>query len=126
MDKNAIVTEGAPPPGGPYSQGVVSGDLIFVAGQGGFHPEDGSLPDDIVSQAEQAFRNVEAVLTGAHSSLADVVKVSVFLVDLQDAAQMNEVFARFMPTPAPVRTTVAAGLAPGMRVEIDAIARRSS
>lgn len=126
MDKNEIVTDKAPPPGGPYSQGVVVGDLIFVAGQGGFHPDDGSLPDGIVSQTEQAFKNVEAILAEAHSSLAEVVKVSVFLVDLQDAPQMNEVFGRFMPTPRPVRTTVAAGLAPGMRVEIDAIARRSS
>lgn len=126
MAKRAITTNRAPAPGGPYSQGVVMGDWIFVAGQGGFDPADGSLPDGVVSQAEQAFQNVGAILEEAQATLSDVVKVSVFLSDLADAPQMNEVFARLMPAPPPVRTTVEAGLAPGMRIEIDAIALQPS
>lgn len=117
-----ISTAGAPKPAGPYSQGMRAGDLVFVAGQGGFVPETGELVEGIEAQTLQALANVEAILHAAGASVADVVKTTVFLADLSEFAQMNDAYRSQLPESQPVRSTVQAVLAPGMRIEIDAIA----
>lgn len=122
MTRLAITTDDAPAPAGPYSQGIVAGGLVFAAGQGGFDPDTGELVEGIEAQTELAFRNVDAVLRAAGSSLEHAVKISVFLRDLSAFQRMNAVYARFAADPPAVRTTVQAGLAPGMEIEIDAIA----
>lgn len=122
MDKLAFDTNEAPRPVGPYSQGIVAGGFVFVAGQGAADPVTGELAEGIEAQTERVLRNVEAILAAAGSSLAHAVKISVFLADLSDFPAMNAVYKRLVPEPRPVRTTVAAGLTPGLLVEIDAVA----
>lgn len=122
MDKHDVLAGDAPAPTGPYSHAIVANGFVFAAGQGGFHPQTGELSDGVEMQTEQALRNVEAILVAAGSSLDRAVKISVFLADLGDFAAMNEVYRRLVPEPRPARTTVEAGLAPGMPIEVDAVA----
>lgn len=112
-----------PPPGGPYSHLRTVLGLVFVAGQTGVEPSSGHLSGTTIrEQTEQTVNNLAAALAEAQCGLTDVVKVSVFLAEMGDFAQMNEVYAPRFREPYPVRTTVQAGLAPGVLVEIDAIA----
>lgn len=122
MTRIAITTDEAPAPAGPYSQGLAAGGLIFAAGQGGFDPDTGELVEGIEAQTELALRNVDAVLRAGGSSLRHAVKITVFLQDLSTFQRMNTIYARFAADPPAVRTTVQAGLAPGMEIEIDAVA----
>jgi 2-iminobutanoate/2-iminopropanoate deaminase len=128
--KQAVRTEKAPAPfqGAPYSQGIVAGDLVFVSGQLGVDPESGQVVDGgIVEQTEQVMKNLTAVLEAAGSSLDDVVMTSIFLIELDDFAPMNEVYSRHLSEPYPARATVEiAALPSGARVEIAMIARRAS
>jgi 2-iminobutanoate/2-iminopropanoate deaminase len=127
MTRQAITTSGAPAALGPYSQGIVSGDLVFCAGQLGLDPATGDLADGVEAQAERALRNLAAVLDAAGCSFADVVKTTIFLADIGTFAQVNAVYARFMADPAPARSTFAVGALPkGALVEIEAIARRNA
>ena len=108
---------GSPAPRGPYSPAVRAGDFIFVSGQ--VPPE----PGDIAHETRQVLNNVKIILEGCGSSLADVVKCSVFLADGQDFAAMNQVYAEFFGDAKPARSTVVTGfMIPNIRVEIDAIA----
>jgi 2-iminobutanoate/2-iminopropanoate deaminase len=112
---------------GPYSPGVVLGDLIFVSGQGAVDPKTGKLAgDDVESQTEQVFKNIEAILKAAGSGLDKVVRCGVFLTDMREFPRMNAVYERMMAGNRPVRTTVQAAGLPmeGLKVEIDAIAYR--
>jgi 2-iminobutanoate/2-iminopropanoate deaminase len=113
-----------PTPAGPYSPGVVAGNLVFVSGQAGRNPDTGVLPDGVEAQTEQALRNVEAILHAAGSSLSQVVRCGVFLVDIAEFPLMNAVYARMFGGHRPARTTVEVSdlPGPGLRVEIDAIA----
>jgi 2-iminobutanoate/2-iminopropanoate deaminase len=109
----------------PFSPSRTAGDWVFLSGQGGFDRETGKLVgDDIASQTEQAFRNVEALLAPEGVSLDDVVSCLVHLVDLDDFAEFNAVYARQFGGVLPVRTTVRADLVAGMRVEITVTAYR--
>jgi 2-iminobutanoate/2-iminopropanoate deaminase len=125
--RNAIVTEKAPKPLGPYSQAVVEGDLVFVAGQGCINPQTGKLETgDVRSETKRTFQNLQAILEAAGSSLDDVMKCNVYLRDINDFAAMNEVYATFFSAPFPARTTIQAGALPGgIAVEIECIARRA-
>ena len=125
--KTVVSTPAAPQAIGPYSQAVVSGDLIFLSGQLGILPADGSLPGTTAAaQAEQALTNIKAVLEAAGSSLEQVVKTTVFLTDLGEFAAVNAVYARFFKAPFPARSTVqVAALPKGARVEIEVIAVRA-
>lgn len=120
----AFSTDAAPKPVANYSQAAKAGPFVFLAGQGGFHPETGQLVgSDIASQTERTLLNLGAVLEAAGLTFADIVSIRYFITDHSLFSGMNEVHARFFHTaPFPVRTTVTAGLAPGMLVEIDAIA----
>jgi reactive intermediate/imine deaminase len=124
--KHVISAAGAPAPAGLYSPGLIAGDWIFLAGQGGFSPETGELVgDDIASQTAQAFRNVEALLRAAGATLGDVVSCLVHLSDLAQFAEFNASYGKCFPNPVkPVRTTVGAQLVDGMRVEVTVVARR--
>ncbi|HEX2045553.1 MAG TPA: RidA family protein [Gaiellaceae bacterium] len=128
MSKSAVRTARAPAPfqGAPYSQAIVFGDLVFVAGQLGIDPESGEVvAGGIVEQTERAMQNLRAILEEAGSGLDKVLKTSIFLVDLGDFAAMNEVYARHLTEPFPARATVQiAALPSGARVEIEAVAHR--
>ncbi len=127
MTRQAISTSGAPAALGPYSQGIVSGDLVFCAGQLGLDPATGELAEGVEAQAERALRNLAAVLDAAGCSWADVVKTTIFLADIGTFAAVNAVYATFMADPAPARSTFAVGSLPkGGLVEIEAIARRNA
>ena len=126
MTRAAVTTGAAPVALGPYSQAIVTDDFVFCSGQLGTDPATGLLLDGIEAQAERALRNLEAVLNAAGCSLADVVKTTCFLADINDFAAFNAVYARFMPDPAPARSTFGvAALPKGGRVEIEAIAVRA-
>jgi 2-iminobutanoate/2-iminopropanoate deaminase len=113
-----------PTPVGPYSPGMVVGNLVFVSGQAGRDPSTGDLAADVESQTEQALRNVSAILEAAGSSLAHVIRCGVFLVDMREFPKMNAVYARMFGGHRPARTTVEVSGLPGdgLRVEIDAVA----
>lgn len=126
MTRHAVVTTGAPAAIGPYSQGIVSGELVFCSGQLGLDPANGDLVEGgVEAQAERALRNLEAVLDAAGAAMDDVVKITIFLADIDDFPAVNAVYARHMPEPAPARSTFAVGALPkGGLIEIEAIARR--
>jgi len=126
MKKQIVQTASAPAPVGPYSQAIVAGDLIFVSGQAAVNPETGRLvKGDISAQTNQTLLNLKAVLEAAGSDLEHVLKTSVFLLDMNDFAEMNEVYRRFFPAEQPARTTIQAARLPiDARVEIDLIATR--
>jgi 2-iminobutanoate/2-iminopropanoate deaminase len=119
-----VVTDAAPKAIGPYSQGITTDGLVFTAGQVALDPNSGELVGTTTAQqTEQVFKNLEAVLAAAGTSLGNVVKTTVYLADMADFAQMNEVYAKHFGTHKPARSTVqAAGLPKAARVEIDAIA----
>ena len=124
--RKAIVTDKAPKPLGPYSQAVVEGDFIFLAGQGCTNPLTGELElGDARSETKRTFENVRAILQAAGSSLDDVTKCNVYLRDIHDFAAMNEVYETFFSAPFPARTTIQAGALPsGIAVEIECIAKK--
>jgi len=123
--RRAISTQGAPAAIGPYSQAIESGDLLLCSGQLGLDPASGLLVDGVEAQAERSLTNLTAVLGAAGLTAADVLKTTVFLVDMGDFATVNAVYGRFFPEPFPARSTVAvAALPKGGLVEIEAIARR--
>jgi 2-iminobutanoate/2-iminopropanoate deaminase len=127
--KSPLNVPGAPQAIGPYSQAQVvrlhgGSRLVFTAGQVGLDPRTGDLVAGGVSeQTAQVMKNLTAVLAGAGLTLADVVKTTVYLADMQDFQAMNEVYGRHFPAGPPARTTIAAaGLPRGARVEIEAVA----
>ena len=119
-----VSTDAAPKAIGPYSQAIMADGLVFTAGQVALDPKTGELVGtSTAQQTEQVFKNLEAVLAAAGSSLGNVVKTTVYLADMADFAQMNEVYAKHFGTHKPARSTVqAAGLPKAARVEIDVIA----
>lgn len=119
--KELVMTDRAPAPAGPYSQGIRVGDSVYVAGQGGFDPSTGRLGATIEEQTEQTLRNIDSILEAAGSSLADCVKATVHLSDLSLFDRFNAVYERLVPEPRPVRTTVGSDLI-GIDVEIDVVA----
>jgi 2-iminobutanoate/2-iminopropanoate deaminase len=125
--KEIIQTEHAPQAIGPYSQAVKAGGLIFASGQIPTDPQTGQfVVGGIVEQTEQVLRNLAAVLEAAGSGLNRVVKTTVFLVDMQEFAAMNEVYGKFFKEQPPARATVQAARLPrDARVEIEAIALAS-
>ena len=125
MTKQVVTTGGAPAAIGPYSQGIAMDGFVFCSGQLGLDPVSGELVEGVEAQAERALRNLSAVLDAAGTTMADVVKTTIFLADIDDFAAVNAVYARFMPEPPPARSTFAVGALPkGGLVEIEAIARR--
>jgi 2-iminobutanoate/2-iminopropanoate deaminase len=127
MTRQAVSTTGAPAAIGPYSQGIDAGGLVYCSGQLGLDPASGTLAEGVEAQAERALKNLGAVLDAAGATFADVVKTTIYLVDIGDFAAVNAVYATFMPEPPPARSTIGvAALPKGGLVEIEAIARRAS
>lgn len=124
ISPRTVTSPELPTPAGPYSPGIVAGNFVFVSGQAGRDPATGVLPDGVEAQTEQALRNIDTILQAAGSSLSQVVRCGVFLVDIAEFPKMNAVYARAFGTHRPARTTVEVSDLPGagLRVEIDAIA----
>jgi 2-iminobutanoate/2-iminopropanoate deaminase len=126
MTKHVIRTEAAPAPfqGAPYNQAIVANGFVFVAGQIGVDPATGDIVDGgIRAQTEQIFKNLSAILEAAGSSIDNIVKTSVFICQLGDFSQMNEVYAAKIGDTPPARSTFEVGKLPaGAVVEIEAIA----
>ncbi len=123
-ERTVIATDQAPAAVGPYSQGIRAGKFVFTAGQIPMDPATGKLVGgDIQAQTRRVLQNVQAVLEAAGASLADVVKVTVFLLDMGNFKAMNEVYAEFFTENPPARSAVQAAALPlGVDIEIEAIA----
>jgi 2-iminobutanoate/2-iminopropanoate deaminase len=125
MATREVKSSGAPAPVGPYSQAIIAGDLVFCSGQIPLDPATGQLvTGDIEVQAERVLQNIRAVLEEAGTSLAHVVKATVFLVDLADFPRMNAVYAKhFTSDPKPARSTIqVAKLPANSSIEIEVVA----
>lgn len=123
-----LTPPGSPVPRGPYSPAVRAGDFIFVSGQGPIDPSTDQFSyGDIKHETRVTLNNIQRILEGCGATMADVVKVSVFLLDGRDFAAMNEVYTEFFGNAKPARTTVAVNFAnPQMKVEIDCIAYKKA
>jgi len=122
--RERIQTDKAPAAIGPYSQAIRAGGFVFVSGQIPIDPTTGEfVKGGVGEQTERVLQNLKAVLEAAGSSLDKIVKTTVFLADMKEFAQMNEVYAKFFAEAPPARATVAAaGLPREARVEIEAVA----
>ncbi|GAA4803599.1 RidA family protein [Olivibacter ginsenosidimutans] len=122
--KEIINTNQAPAPIGPYNQAIKAGNTLYISGQIPLSPETNALINgSIADETRQVLENLHAILTTAGYSFADVVKTSIFLSDMADFAEVNEVYAEYFTENAPARETVAVkGLPKGVRVEISLIA----
>lgn len=122
MTVEHIVVEDAPPPRAPYSHATVAqGPTIFISGQGPFTPGDELLTGSFEQQALRTFENVRLVLEGAGASLEQLVRVGIYLRDMSNFAELNELYERFFPRPYPARTCVPVAL-PRFDLEVDAVA----
>ena len=127
MNRKIIRTDNAPAPVGPYNQAIAaSGQIIFIAGQIPLNPSTGEIvgATDVAKQTRQVLANIEAILTASQAMLRDVVKTTVFLVDMNDFAAMNAVYAQYFDeATAPARACVQVSRLPkDVLVEIDCIA----
>lgn len=125
LEKVVVTSTQAPAAIGPYSQAIRVGNEVWCSGQIPLDPVTMTVVgESAAEQAEQVFANLRAVLGAADSDLADVVKVTIFLVDLTDFASVNEVYTRHMPQPYPARSTIQVARLPrDVKVEIEAVAR---
>jgi 2-iminobutanoate/2-iminopropanoate deaminase len=128
MEKTIVRCNEAPSPVGPYSQGVILDGWVWTSGQVALDPQSASMTGaDAAAQADRALRNIEAILAAAGSSLEGVVRVTVYLTDMNDFAAVNKVYARYFPSAHPARSCVEVARLPlGALVEIDALAKVSS
>lgn len=125
MTRRAISTTGAPGAVGPYSQGIATEGLLFTAGQAALDPSSGALVEGgIEPETERVMANLTAVLDAAGCGWDDVLKTTIFLVDMGEFAAVNAIYGRFVSDPPPARSTVGvAALPKGASVEIEVIAR---
>lgn len=126
MKRNEIHTESAPAAIGTYSQAMAAGELVFLSGQIGLDPADGRLvAGGLEAEARRAFENLRAVAAAAGAGLGDVVKLTVYLVDLGDYARVNELMRDYFAAPYPARAALGVAALPrGARIEVDAIVAR--
>ena len=118
-----ISTDKAPAAIGPYSQALDTGNMLFISGQIPIDPATGTMPESVEEQAKQVLTNITNILAEAGLTMANVVKTSVFLSDLNDFAAVNEVYASFFAEPYPARSCVQVAAIPkGAKVEIETIA----
>jgi len=120
----AISTTEAPKAIGPYSQGILAGQFLFISGQLPINPDDGKMIDaDIAERAKQVFRNISAIIDSAGGSITDVVKITLFLTDMGDFQHVNEVYSQHFKSPYPARSAIqVSGLPLGSNIEAEAIA----
>lgn len=121
--KKAIQSNDAPAAIGPYSQAICAGGMIYVSGMLGIDPASGNLKDTVAEQAEQALKNLTAVLKEAGTDTGSVVKTTVFITDMGAFAAVNEIYAKYFSAPFPARSCVQVSALPkGGLFEIEAIA----
>jgi 2-iminobutanoate/2-iminopropanoate deaminase len=122
--REAVVVPGAPRAIGPYSPVIRAGNLLFISGQIPFNAETGQIvTGDIAAQTDQVMRNIGALLKAAGAGFEHVVRTTVFLMDMDDFAAMNDSYAKFLTDPPPARSTVQVARLPrDARIEIDVIA----
>lgn len=127
MQKTSVTSPDAPAAIGPYSPAISFGNLLFVSGQIPLDPASGNIVGNTAAeQADRVLKNLEALLKAGGSSFAQVLKTTIFLTDLADFAAVNEVYARYLPSPHPARSTIQISALPkGAKVEIEAIAARA-
>jgi 2-iminobutanoate/2-iminopropanoate deaminase len=127
MTRKTVTAPDLTPPVGPFAQGVWAGDLLYASGQVGQDPSTGKMvAGGLEAETKQAFENIRRVLTAAGLGFEHVVKVHVFLADINEFAAMNAIYGTMFAAPYPARTTVqVAKLALEARVEIDVVAWRS-
>jgi 2-iminobutanoate/2-iminopropanoate deaminase len=126
MPRQALQPDGMAAPKPPYSPVVISGDLVYTAGQVAHDAGGALVAGGIEEQTRQTLENVRMCLEAAGCTLDDVTKVTAFLADLGDFEGYNRVYREFFSEPYPARTSVQAGLPPDVLVEIEAVARRSA
>lgn len=126
MKKQVIQTPHAPAPIGPYSQAVFIGDLLFVSGQIAINPKSDTLvTGNIIEETHQVMQNIKAILEAAGLTLSNIIKTSIFLIDMNDFAQVNEIYGSYFSGDYPARETVQVSKLPkGVNVEISVIASR--
>lgn len=124
MKKTIIATADAPQAIGPYSQAVQVGDMLFLSGQIAINPETGELVlESFKAQVQQVFKNIGAVLNAAGADFSNVVKATVFLKNIENFAEMNDIYAKYFPTEPPARSAVeVARLPKDVDIEIEMIA----
>ena len=122
MSKRIVSTHNAPAAIGTYSQAVVAGDTVYLSGQIGLEPATMTMADSFEAQTVRVFENLKAVAEAAGGSLADAVKLNLYLVDLENFAQVNEIMSRYFQQPYPARAAVGVKELPrGALVEADAV-----
>jgi 2-iminobutanoate/2-iminopropanoate deaminase len=120
--KRIIQTDKAAQPLGPYSQAIVCDNRVYLAGQGGIRPKTGEIPTDFNEQATLTMENIKALITEAGGTMADIVKVVVYLKSMDYFNAFNEVYKTYFDGVYPVRTAVTSDLLKGTLVEVDVIA----
>ena len=122
-ERQAVRTDDAPTPTGPFSQAIRRGGLVFTAGQAGRNRDTGEM-GDVADQAEWVLRNIAAILDAAGASMADVVKTTIYLKEGADSKAFNEVYERHFPEPLPARSLIFVSRLknPEMLVEMEAVA----
>ncbi|XP_022660136.1 uncharacterized protein LOC111249929 isoform X1 [Varroa destructor] len=124
LTRKVFNTDKAPEPIGPYSHAIKSGNMVYTSGQVGSHPDTRALVDGgITPETRQALKNLKRILEHAGSSMAEVVKCTIFIADMKEFVDMNRVYAEFFPSDPPARSCVQVARLPmDARVEIEAIA----
>lgn len=118
-----VYSKNAPAPIGPYSQGIIAGNLLFTCGQVALVPGSGEMKQGIDEEIKQVFSNLQGILAEAKLSFANVVSAKIFLTDLGDFSKVNEAMEKYFVKPYPVRTTVQVSALPkGAKIEIELIA----
>lgn len=124
MTKKIISTESAPAAIGPYSQAVLAGDLLYASGQIPLDPQTGEMVSGgVAAQTKQVLENLKAVVEAANGQMSQIVKVTIYITDMQQFASVNEIYAAYFSAPFPARACVEVSALPkGVEVEMDAIA----
>lgn len=125
MPKTILDTPSAAKAVGPYSAAVEAAGLVFISGQVGAPPSGEAPPDDVVDQAHQVMKNIGAILEDVGLGFDDIVKSTIFLASIDDFAEVNEVYASYLGSEFPARSTFQAGALPGgFKIEIEVVAAR--
>jgi 2-iminobutanoate/2-iminopropanoate deaminase len=126
MDRKIIITEDAPAPIGPYNQAVLAGDTLYISGQICIDPKNGELKKrDIQEETHQVMKNLKAILVAAYMGFNHVVKTTIFITDMNQFSEINEVYGKYFEGDFPARETVqVAALPRAVNIEISMIAVR--